>query len=75
MSKKKIKKYEIKNEDIMNKKEVKLNSRQIKQKRNARIAMIASIVMVITTIVSGVISMINFQKITPSMVNQNYSML
>ena len=75
MSKKKIKKYEIKNEDSMNKKEVKLNSRQIKQKRNARIAMIASIVMVITTIVSGVISMINFQKITPSMVNQNYSML
>jgi|GEM_PF-5651053 hypothetical protein len=60
MSKKKIKKYEIKNEDSMNKKEVKLNSRQIKQKRNARIAMIASIVMVITTIVSGVISMINF---------------
>ena len=75
MSKKKIKKYEIKNEDSMNKKEVKLNSRQIKQKRNARIAMIASIVMVITTIVSGVISMINFQEITPSMVNQNYSIL
>lgn len=54
---KKVKKQDIKKATVKEDSEKQLNARQKRSKRNGQIAMIATVVMLITTIVSSVWSL------------------